>query len=83
MPLTMARELTAPDREILRAALQQLRVIDPACGSGARFWSIFSNASLISHAQPAMTGPVGDVRRDVLATLDFRRGHQPDGRLAL
>ncbi len=62
--------VTAPDREILRAALQQLRVIDPACGSGAFLVHLLERIADLARAA-GDDRPVGDVRRDVLTRSIF------------
>jgi hypothetical protein len=62
--------LTAPNRETLRAALTKLRVLDPACGSGAFLVHLLERIADLSRA--AGDGrSIGDVRRDVLMRSIF------------
>ena len=62
--------LRAADRATIRRALDQFRVLDPACGSGAFLVHVLERLSQLARAA-GDTRPVSELRRDILARSVF------------
>jgi hypothetical protein len=62
--------LREPDRRRLRQALEHIRVLDPACGSGSLLVATLERLGSLRQAA-GDTRPVSSIRRDVLTSAIF------------